>query len=128
VAAEPLFRRFGQRPVAYMLVAMVMIGYALVAWSYKQEVARGIPKLGPRTAEVLAQFRALNPRVPPAAKVVFMEDPWPYSFDMAFIAELWFRDRKIQVKLNQQAPLRPEELAAADAVFTWRDGRLIRLR
>jgi len=47
---------------------------------------------------------------------------------MSFIAELWFRDRTTRVLLDQVSHLPPEEIAKADALFTWRDGRLIRVR
>jgi len=60
--------------------------------------------------------------------VVFLDDPWPDVFDMSFIAELWFRDRTTRVFLNRKTLLPPEQIASADAVFTWRDGKLIRVR
>jgi hypothetical protein len=61
--------------------------------------------------------------------VIFLDDPWPgRSFDTSFIAELWFRDRKTRVFLNQMSHLPPEEIAKAGALFTWLDGKLIRVR
>jgi hypothetical protein len=128
VAAEPLFRRLGPQRVKTLLAAALMVSYALASWNHKHfQVAPAIPSLGRLTADVLAEFYAVNPSVKPGAKVVIMEDPWP-SFDMEFIAELWFRDRKTSVKLNQKTPLTPAEIAAMDAVFTFRDGKLNRLR
>jgi len=70
----------------------------------------------------------MNPSVPPGAEVVFLDDPWQGGFDMAIIAELWFRDRRTRVLLNRVSHLPPEEIAKAGAVFTWRDGKLIRVR
>jgi hypothetical protein len=84
--------------------------------------------MGRLTAQVLAEFRRMNPSVRPGANVVFLDDPWKGGFDMSFIAELWFRDRTTQVLLNQLSHLPPEEIAKADAVFTWKDGKLIRVR
>jgi hypothetical protein len=129
VAAEPLFRRLGPARVRALLAAAAMIALAVGNRVYQAaNVAPVIPELGQQTYEVLAQFQALNPRVPPGAKVVFLDDPWPNGFDMAFIAELWFRDRKGLVFLNQKTPLPTEQIAKADAVFDWREGRLIRVR
>jgi hypothetical protein len=106
-----------------------MILLAWEAWSFKQAwVVPTIPKLSPLTAQVLEQFRAVNPRVRPGATAVFLEDPWPGSFDMQFIAELWFRDRRTQVFLKQKWPLSEENIASADAIFTWRDEKLLRIR
>jgi hypothetical protein len=129
VAGEPLFRRLGQPRVRAILAACAMIAYAWGSWRYKvTEVAPTIPLLGPRTEAVLAQFRAVNPQVRRGATVVFLDDPWPNTYDMAFIGELWFRDRTGRVLLNGKNPLRPEEIAQADAVFDWREGKLIRVR
>ena len=129
VAAEPLFRRQGLARTRTMLAAAGIILLALGSWRFKQtEVAPAIPHLGEQTAEVLAEFRAVNPRVRPGATVVFLDDAWRGGFDMSFIAELWFRDRKTQVLLDQVSHFPPEEIAKADAVFTWRDGKLIRVR
>ncbi len=129
VAGEPLLRRLGQPRMRTILAGIAMLAYAWWGWRYKQsEVAPIIHLLGPRTEAVLAQFRAVNPHVPKGAKVVFLEDPWPDTYDMAFIAELWFRDRTATVYLNNKNPIPPELIARADAVFTWRDGKLIRVR
>jgi len=129
VAAEPLFRRLESRRVRAMLAAAGMILFALESWRFKQrKVEPAIPHLGGLTTGVLAEFRAMNPHVRPGATVVFLDDPWKGGFDMAFIAELWFRDRQTWVLLNRLSHLPPEEIAKADAVFTWRDGKLIRVR
>jgi hypothetical protein len=129
VAAEPLFRRLGPRRVCAVLAAAGMILFARESWHLKQkEVAPAIPHLGEQTAEVLAEFRKMNPSVRPGATVMFLDDPWRGGFDMSFIAELWFRNRQTRVLLDQVSHFPPEEIAKADAVFTWRDGKLIRVR
>jgi hypothetical protein len=129
LAGEPLFRRFGQPRLAAILASAGMIGLAWGAWNYnKSWIVATIPQLSPLTAEVLAQFRAVDPRVPPGSTVVFLEDPWPGGFDMEFIAELWFGDRNTRVYLQQKLPLTPDEMAKADAVFSWQEGKLVRLR
>jgi hypothetical protein len=129
IAGEPLIGRLGQARVRVGLAAIAMLAYAWLGWRYEQvNVAPNIHLLGPRTEAVLAQFRAVNPHVPKSAKVVFLDDPWPDTYDMSFIAELWFRDRKSVVYLNNKNPLPPAQIAAADAVFTWRDDKLIRVR
>jgi hypothetical protein len=128
-AEEPLFRWLGERRVYSLLAAAVMLAYAWTAWRHKvTEVAAAIPHLGPQTAAVLAEFRAANPQVRPGARVIFLNDPWPDTFDMAFIAELWFHDRTGRILLNQKTPQSPEDIAKADAVFDWREGKLIRVR
>jgi hypothetical protein len=130
VAAEPLFRRLGPRRVRVMLAAAGMVLLALGSWRFKQtEIQPAIPRVGGPTTEVLAEFRKMNPAVRPGAEVVFLDDPWQgESFDMAFIAELWFKDRRTGVFLNRKSHLSPEEIAKADAVFTWLNEKLVRVR
>jgi hypothetical protein len=112
-----------------VLAAAGMILFALEGWRFKQrKVEPAIQNMGRQTAQVLAEFRSMNPSVRPGATVVFLDDPWKSGFDMSFIAELWFRDRTTRVLLDQVSHLPPEEIAKADALFTWRDGRLIRVR
>ena len=129
LSGEPLLRRLSQPWWRGLLAAAGLVAVAWGTWRYKETwVVSAIPKLSPLTAEVLAEFRATNPRVGPGAMVVFLDDPWPGGYDMAFIAELWFRDRKAHVYLNRQEPLTPQEIAKADAVFSWIDGKLVEIR
>ncbi|HEY2011970.1 MAG TPA: hypothetical protein VGH38_00655 [Bryobacteraceae bacterium] len=127
--AEPLFRRLGRQRLYALLAALGMLLLAWRTWTYEKTwIVLAIPQLSPITDQVIKEFYALNPRVRPHAKVVILEDPWPDGFDMEFIGELWFRDRKTQVILNQKQPQSEEEIAHADAVLTWRDGKLISVR
>ena len=128
VSGEPWFRRMEPARLRATLVAAIMIVWAWASWSYKATwISPVIHKIDPQIEAVIAQFRAVNPQVPPGAKVVFLDDPL-HNFDMAFIAELWFRNRRTRVILNPITPVSPPELASADAVFTWRDGKLVRQR
>lgn len=127
-AAEPAFRGMQPGRVRTVVATAVMVVMALASWSYKKtEIEPGNLTIAPLTAAVIAQFRVVNPQVHPGSKVVFLEDPFN-SFDMAMIAELWFGDRRTRVRLNQKTPLPAGEIAAADAVFTWQQGKLIRVK
>ena len=127
LAAEPWFGRLGPARLRAILISAALTAWAWGSWNYKVSwVAPSIPKMDPEIQQVIAEVRAANPRVPPGSKVIFLDDPL-HNFDMAFIAELWFGDRRTRVLLNQLTPLPPQEIAAADAVFTWRDGKLIRV-
>jgi hypothetical protein len=80
-----------------------------------------------QTWDAIQQLRELNPRIRPGSQVVFLDDPF-HNFDMAFIAELSFKDRSVTVRLNQATPLSPKEIAAADYVFTFDAGKLVQVR
>ena len=75
----------------------------------------------------LDEFRALNPHVRPGSKVAFLDDPF-HSWDMLFLAELWFRDRSVDIHVERHGPLTPEELAKVDYIFTFRNGKLVELK
>jgi hypothetical protein len=81
--------------------------------------------LGAQTRAVIAQFDTLRPRVPHGSTIVFLNDPFA-DWDMAFIADLWFRDRSLNIKLQRKTPMSDAELARA-TVFDYRDYRLIRI-
>jgi hypothetical protein len=83
--------------------------------------------LGEPTWSVIRQLRDLKPQVKPNSTVVFLNDPFE-DFDMAFIAELWFRKPGLMVRLNRKTPLSQEELAKAEHVFAYEQGRLSQVR
>ena len=130
VAIDAQCRSLGVERTRTAIAVIGMLIYALGSWQFKQtEINPAMPALGQQTMDVLAEFRAENPSVRPGATVVFLDDPWKDAgFDMAFIAELWFHDRNTRVLLDQASHLPPQEIAKADAVFTWREGKLIRVR
>jgi hypothetical protein len=128
MARERLFARL-DLPSRFALV----IAACVALWGCQnRELKRtyaltDMERTGATTADVIRQMQQLAPRTPPNSTVVFLNDPFEH-FDMAFIAELWFRDRTVKVRLNRQTPLSAEEIARADRVFDFRDGRLIAVR
>jgi hypothetical protein len=84
-------------------------------------------QLGGLTWDVIGQFRSQRPRVRPGTTVIFLNDPF-VDWDMAFIADLWFRDRTVAIRLQRKTPMTSEEIAAADHLFDWRDGKLVQIR
>jgi hypothetical protein len=47
---------------------------------------------------------------------------------MLFLAELWFRDRSLDIHVARHGPLTPDELARTDYIFTFQDGKLVELK
>jgi hypothetical protein len=128
LASEPLIARLGyQRLFAVLLVACVVV------WGHENRelkrsfVRPAMDQTGVLTADVIRQIEALAPRARPHSTVVFLNDPF-VDWDMAFIAELWFRDRTVQVRLHRKTPLSDDEIARADRVFDFHDGRLVVVR
>ncbi len=123
IGQEPGFRRLGPQTRLAMVVATLVAAW--VSWNGPlfeggmRSYRTGIP-----TAEVIEQFRSVNPKARPHATVVFLNDPFE-GWDMALIAELWFHDRTVSVRLNRKTPLTLAELARADFIFDWRGGKLV---
>ncbi len=127
-ARGPLLQRLGRSGVSALLMGTGVFLWARHNRHFEDSVVKpAIPQLGKQTWEVIEQLRAVNPHVEPGSQVVFLDDPFG-NFDMAFLAELWFRDRSVSVRLYRQTPLSPAEIAKADHVFTFEDRKLVQLR
>jgi len=127
-AREPLLRPLGRSRVSALLIATGLFLWARDNRRLEDSFVKpAIPQLGCETWEVMQQLQSLGPRVEPGSRVVFLDDPLG-TYDMAFLAELWFRDRSVSVSLNRREPLPPAEIAAADHVFTFEDRKLVQLR
>jgi hypothetical protein len=110
------------------VVAAGVIPWAVHNALLKRELIRPqMEQLGQETWSVIRQLRDLNPKVRPKSTIVFLNDPFE-GFDMAFIAELWFRQPDLYIKLHRKTPFTAEELAAAEHLFTYEEGRLVQLR
>ena len=128
LAGEPLFRRLGRPVLAAGLVAAALFYWGRENQRRKQLFVKPVmSSLGAQTWEVIQQFRALDPHVRSHSHVVFLSDPF-VEWDMLFIADLWFRDRSVTVRLQRLTPLPPEDLARVDSLFDYRDARLLRIR
>lgn len=128
LAGEPLFRRAGRPALAAVLMAA-----GVVLWGntnrlrQRRQIRPAIAAAGGIDPDVLNQLRALTPRVPPGSQVVFLNDPFD-GWDMAFLAELQYHERSVTVRLQRKTPLSAEEIARAQYVFDYREGKLVRLR
>ena len=128
LAGEPLFRRFGRPVLAAGLIVAGLFYWGRENRQRKQQlVLPAMAALGAQTWQVIQQFSALHPQVRPHSHVVFLNDPFT-EWDMLFIADLWFRDRSVTVHLQRLTPLSDAAIAGADAVFDYRNGKLLRVR
>src|SRR5262249_39711867 len=103
----------------------VLVGYVLFLWSARNQWAKGFRTSGDApgalTAHMIDEFRRVNPRPRPNSSVALLNDPFE-GWDMFFIAQLWIRDRTVEMRLENKTP---EPLARFDYVFDYRDGKLV---
>jgi hypothetical protein len=88
---------------------------------------------GKLPAEILQEFRALQPHVAPGSHVAILNDPVEPNdplngLETYFIAELWFRDRSVVVYLQRLNRLPPEELAQMDHLFAFEGDKLVQMK
>jgi hypothetical protein len=125
---EPFGRRLGRRGLIAVLLTLAVFFWARLNQQHKQVYAKPVMEsLGHESWDVIQQFRAVNPRVRPGSKVAFLDDPF-HSWDMLFVAELWFRDRTLDIHVQRHGPLTHEELARKDYIFTFDNGKLVQLK
>ena len=114
-------------------VTAAVVVAAVCLWAHRIHYLKGwlvspaMARLGQTGWDTIGQFRALDPHVRPGSQVVFLHDP-STDLETASIAELWFRDRTVEIHLQRQNPLPPEELAKMDALFDFQNGKLVRVK
>jgi hypothetical protein len=134
LAREAAFRRVDRRVLLAVTVCAGVFFWAhrnhyLKEWLVKPAMA----KTGKAQWELVEQFRALHPHVAPGSRVAILNDPVEPNdplngLETYFIAELYFRDRSVQVYLPRLNPLPPAELAQMDHLFTFEEGKLVEVK
>jgi hypothetical protein len=112
---------------AAVVVAVVCLWAHRIHYLKGWLVSPAMAQLGQTGWDTIGQFRALNPHVRPGSQVVFLHDP-STDLETASIAQLWFHDRTVQIHLQRQNPLPPEDLAKMDAWFDFQNGKLVRVK
>lgn len=125
---EPVIGRAGRRALQGALLALAVVLLFRVTAAQKRRRMADVLANGTQTAEVVAQFRAANPQVPPRSRVLLVDDPF-HDWDALFIADLWFGDRSVDIRLQNKTPLREDEIRKdMQYVFRFEPGRLVRVK
>lgn len=125
IAREPLFAWLPERVAVVCILAAALYYYASVTVFRHDAQARAWLHNGEKTWNVIEQFRALPFRPPHGSRIAFINDPFPEGWDTLFIAKLGWKDRTLQVSLQNQQHLPASDLARMDYVFGFENGRLI---
>jgi hypothetical protein len=124
----PLIGRAGRRALFAAIVAAAVILLAGVTEAKKRKQEATIAEYGALTEAVIDEFRAADPRVPPRSHVLLLNDPFQ-DWDAKFIAELWFRDRSVDIWLQNKTPFTEAEIAREmQFVFRFEPGRLVQVK
>jgi hypothetical protein len=129
VAITGLAKLAGRRREVTAAIVVAAVGLWAHRIHYLKDwlVSPAMARLGETGWDTISQFRALNPHVRPGSRVVILHDP-AADLETASIAQLWFRDRSVEIHLQRQNPLPPEELAKMDALFDFRNGKLVQVK
>jgi hypothetical protein len=128
LAGEPGLRRVGRAGISAVLVIAALVYWVHRNADLKKDYADpGAADISPMTWDAIQQMKAFPLHVRPRSTMVFLNDPFG-TWDMLFIADLVFRERTLTVRLARKTPMTSEEIAKADYVFDYRDGRLVQVR
>ena len=81
--------------------------------------------IGRDTRELIGEFRKVNIRPAAGSRVLFLNDPFPNRWVTFFTASLVWKDPSLDIQLQQQSRLQPEEIAGMDYIFDFVDNHLI---
>ena len=123
----PGLRRLPARAVTTVLVAAGIAAFWVKTESVNRRMLPGYRSSGDLTENVFRQVRQIQPSVKPGSRIYVLKGPFA-DWDMKFIFELTYHDRSVNVTLAEKTPLPPAEVAAMDYVFTWDNGKLVKLK
>lgn len=126
--AQAVMRLLSGEPRMQSMVLALVLGPATLCWAnvirQRQTVYVG-PKMlecGADTWAAIQGFRSLHPSTPRNSTIVFLHDPFP-GWEMAFIAELYFRDRSLNVWLEGKVHHSADSLARATHIYDYQASR-----
>jgi hypothetical protein len=131
-AANLLTRAPVFRPEMRRVLAALLIALPVLWWVGEQRdlrfhvVTNSMAAQGIDSWDLIQQLQKVKPP-PPSSHVAFLDDPF-HSFDMDFMAALWIHDLSVDVHTWRDGPLKPEELAKMDQIYTFEDRKLVRLK
>jgi hypothetical protein len=127
LAVEILQSRWLSRVPAAVLVLPLVSYFIIHIEGDNSRIPSMLKWFNQPTGQALAQIQAIQPSVPPGSTIYVANDPFS-DWDAKFLFELQYADPTVQVHLGRHVPLSPDEIARMDYVFTFENGRLIRLK
>jgi len=124
IAREPIFAWLPEGAAVVSILAAALFYYTSATAFRHNRMAREYFQNGAKTWNVIEQFRNLPFHPPHGSRIAFVNDPFPEGWDTLFIAKLWWKDKSLQVFLQNQQHLPAIELARMDYVFEFTQGRL----
>ena len=109
----------------------LILGAVAAQWASTAHLMAGIDRAAKSqsqlTASVIQQIRSVQPSVKPGTSIYVMQDVFD-GYDTVFLFELTYHDRSVHVQLDRYMHLKPAGIQRMDYVFTFENGRLIRLK
>ncbi len=128
IAREPLFGWLPAGAAVTLLMAALLFHFTNATSLRRKRMETSYLSEGVRTWNLIEQFRSLPIRPRHGSHIVFLNDPFPEGWDTLFIAKLSWKDRSLEVALQNRQHLPASVLDRMDYVFDFPQGRLTRLR
>jgi hypothetical protein len=120
---------FAGRPARLAAMGLALLGCAS-AYAYQTRIVHryvvfGYLLTGKHTADVLAQFEKLNLQPKPGSRIIFLNDPFPDTFDMTFVAGLGWNDHSLRIFQQSQIHLNDEQISGMDYIIDYINGEFV---
>jgi len=128
IARDIVFRGIPRRVTMLVAFAACVAVYVHETRRKDRSVWSEYMAIGSDTRDLIGEFRKINIRPAAGSRILFLNDPFPNRWVTAFTASLIWKDPSLDIQLQQQSHLKPEEIAGMDYVFDFVDNHLVVLK
>ena len=107
-----------------MLIAAAVAAFVAQTKYRHAFIAEAIPTADSATWSAIQQLRGMGLKLRPKDRIVYLSNPFA-DWDMIFISELVFRDKSLQIYLQNKAPLPAAELPGMEHILAFDKGNLV---
>ncbi len=124
---EKIWQRLPQ-PALAMSFLILACGYTYLTADRHRYLEDPYLHVGDKTWALIEAFREGPPAPASGSTALILNDPFPNGYDTQFVAALWWRDRTLQVELQNQMHFSAEQVARLPYLFDFAGGKLKQIR
>ena len=128
IARDVVFKGIPRKVMMMLALAGCVAAYVHETRRKEKPLMPSYQANGQDTRELVDELRRINIRPAAGSRILFLKDPFPNSWTTFFAATLLWNDHSLDIHLQQQSPVKPEEIAGMDYIFDFVDNRLVLLK
>jgi hypothetical protein len=125
LARDIVFKGIPREAVMLVALAGCAAAYVHETWHKDRLAMNDYRSIGADTRELVDDLKKLNLRPAAGNRILFLNDPFPGRWTTFFTATLVWKDPSLQIQLQRQSHLSPEEVAGMDYIFDFVDNRMV---